>query len=75
MSFRNLIDNNKSVIIMSNNIIDIRNYQEIISFDDNNFKIKIDDKIINFIGKNITVKLLKEEELILSGIITNIEYR
>ena len=75
MVFKNLIDDNKGMIIISENIIDIKNYQDIISFDDNNFKVKVDNKIINFSGKNITVKLLKQEELILSGSINNIEYR
>ncbi len=75
MIFKDLIDNNKGIITISSNIIEIRNYQDIISFDDNRFKIKINDKYIDFVGKNISVKLLKEEELILTGNIEKIEYR
>ena len=75
MIFKNLINNNKGLIIISDQIIDVRNYEEIISFDDNNFKIKIDNQTICIIGKNISVKLLKEEEIILSGDISKIEYR
>lgn len=75
MIFKDLIDNNKGIITISSNIIEIRNYQDIISFDDNKFKIKINDKYVDFIGKNISVKLLKEEELILTGNIEKIEYR
>ena len=75
MVFKNLIDNNIGVITISSNIIEIKNYQDIVSFDDNKFKIKINDKYVDFIGKNISVKLLKEEELILTGNIEKIEYR
>ena len=75
MVFKNLIDNNIGVITISSNIIEIKNYQDIVSFDDNRFKIKINDKYIDFVGKNISVKLLKEEELILTGNIEKIEYR
>ena len=75
MIFKDLIDNNKGIITISSNIIEIRNYQDIISFDDNKFKIKINDKYVDFVGKNISVKLLKEEELILTGNIEKIEYR
>ena len=75
MSFKDLINDNKGIVTISENIVDIRNYQDIISFDDNNFKIKINNKIVRFIGKNISVKLLKQEELILSGSIDSIEYR
>ncbi len=75
MSFKSLIDDNNGVVIINKDIIDIRNYQDIISFDDNKFKIKINDKIMIFSGMNIAVKLLKQEELVLSGNINNIEYR
>ena len=37
MIFKDLIDNNKGIITISSNIIEIRNYQDIISFDDNRF--------------------------------------
>ena len=65
MSFKSLIDDNNGVVIINKDIIDIRNYQDIISFDDNK----------SHTIESYMVKLLKQEELVLSGNINNIEYR
>ena len=75
MSIKNFINNDSGVIIFSDKQIDIRNYQDILSFDENNFKIKFNNKNLVFLGKKISVILLKEEELIITGDIDKIEYR
>ncbi|MBQ7140704.1 MAG: YabP/YqfC family sporulation protein [Bacilli bacterium] len=74
-SIKNYINDNKNTITILNNYIYVSNYKNIKSFGSNKFSIEVDDKLINLIGKNITVKKLTKEEILIGGNITDIEFR
>lgn len=74
-SIKNYINDNKNTITIFNNYIYISNYKDIKSFDSNKFIIEVDEKQINLIGKNITIKKLTKDEILIGGNITNIEFR
>lgn len=74
-SIKNYINDNKNTITISNNNIYISNYKDIKSFDSNKFIIEVDEKLINLIGKNITIKKLTKDEILIGGNITDIEFR
>lgn len=74
-SIKNFLnDKNSNIIIFDNNIY-ISNYINIKSFDSNKFILTIDKKEIILNGKNITIKKLTKEEVLISGDIENIEFR
>lgn len=74
-TFKDYINDNKHTIMILNDYIYISNYEDIKSFDSNKFTIKVKEKLINLIGKNITVKKLTKEEILIRGNITDIEFR
>jgi len=74
-SIKNYINDNKNTITILNNNIYISNYKDIKSFDSNKFIVEVDEKQINLIGKNITIKKLTKDEILIGGIITDIEFR
>ena len=74
-SIKDYINDNNNTITIFNNYIYISNYKDIKSFDSHKFIIELNDKSINLIGKNITVKKLTKEEILISGNVSNIEFR
>lgn len=62
-------------ILVSNNKIDISNYQSIEHISANKVIIKNDDKIVVIEGNNLLLTKLLVDEIIISGIIKNIELR
>jgi len=69
-----LQDNKNKIIIFDNNIY-ICNYIDIKSFDENKIIISIKDKNVTINGKNITIKKLTKDEILINGNLENIEFR
>lgn len=74
-SIKNYLNDNQSKIIIFDNNIYISNYIDIKSFDSNKFILSIKDKEIILNGKNITIKKLSKDEILICGSIDNIEFR
>ena len=72
---KNFLEDKKSKIIMFDNNIYILNYLDIKSFDSNKFIILIENKQLILNGKNITIKRLSKDEILINGNIQNIEFR
>ncbi len=73
-NIRNFLEDNKSRIVIFDNNIYISNYIDIKSFDSNKFILSIKDKDIILNGKNISIKKLTKDEILISGSIENIEF-
>lgn len=74
-SVKNFLDDKNSKLLIFNNNIYISNYINIKSFDSNKFIVSIDKKEVILNGKNITIKKLTKEEILISGDVENIEFR
>ncbi len=74
-NIRNFLEDNKSRIVVFDNNIYISNYIDIKSFDSNKFILSIKEKDIILNGKNISIKKLTKDEILISGSIENIEFR
>lgn len=74
-NIRNFLEDNKNRIVIFDNNIYISNYIDIKSFDSNKFILSIKDKEIILNGKNITIKKLTKDEILISGSIESIEFR
>ncbi len=59
-------------IIIKENYVNIINYDEIVDFTIDRIAIKCQSKIINILGKNLTISKLVEDEALITGIITNL---
>ena len=68
---RNFINNNSFKIVIYDNLIDIINYEKIIDINLNNIKIK-SNKVINIIGKDLSIIKMFDNELLIKGIIKDI---
>ena len=69
------LENKNYEIIIKENSINIINFKEIIDFSMNKISLKCDDKIINVEGKNLIISKMIDDELLITGNITNIEFR
>lgn len=68
---RNFINNDSFKIVIYDNLIDIINYEKIIDINLNNIKIK-SNKVINITGKNLCIIKMLDNELLIKGIIKDI---
>ena len=68
---RNFINNDSFKIVIYDNLIDIINYEKILDINLNNIKIK-SNKVINIIGKNLCIIKMLDNELLIKGIIKDI---
>ncbi len=59
-------------IIIKENYVNIINYDEIIDFNLTNISIKYQNKIISIEGKNLTISKMIEDEVLITGNISNI---
>ena len=59
-------------IIIKENSINIINFKEIIEFSVNRISLRCDGKIINIEGKNLIISKMLDEEVLITGIISNI---
>ena len=59
-------------IIIKENYVNIINYYEIIDFNLSNISVKYQNKIISIEGKNLTILKMVEDEVLITGNISNI---
>ena len=68
---RYLEDNNYQIVI-KNNLVNIINIKEIIDFSTAKITVKCNDQMIIIEGKNLIISKMIEDEVLISGIITNV---
>lgn len=66
------LNDNDYKLILNNNKLNIVNYDEIIDFSLSNIKIKLKDKIISIDGKNLVINKMVDNEILITGYISNI---
>jgi len=69
-----LLDEDFKIVIL-NNKLNIVNYIELIDFNDYEVKIKYIKGLLIVKGKNLVVKKILNDELLIEGSISNIELR
>jgi len=74
-SINEYINDDKCKLVIFENSLYVSHYTDIKSFDSNKFMLEIKDKIIVLLGKNISIKKLTKNELLVSGNIETIEFR
>ena len=72
---KDYIYDNKFQIYIINNYIDIINYREVVSFSDSKIIIKSDSNELYINGEDLIINKLLSDELLVKGIIKNIEFR
>lgn len=72
---RNYILENKFKINIYDNNLNITNYIEIDHFDDEIIIVRYEKGIIKVKGENLIITKLLENELLINGIIRNIEFK
>ncbi len=72
---RNYIMENDLKVIYLDNKVDVINYGQIISFDNNKIILKSENKTILVVGDNLVVSKLLISEILIVGNITKIEFR
>ena len=72
---RSYIQESDTKITIINNKINIINYKDIISFDSNIVIIKLDKKNIIIKGEDLVVSKLMNDEVLITGVFKNIEFR
>jgi len=75
MSIRSYFIDEEFQIIYLPNQIDIINYQEIDSFDDEKIRIRYKEGVLVIGGKNLSINKLLEDEVLIGGKIEKIELR
>lgn len=66
------LNDNDYKLILNNNKLNIVNYDEIIDFSLSNIKVKLKDKIISIEGKNLVINKMVDNEILITGYISNI---
>ncbi len=74
-NIRSYILDEEFKITYLNNRINIVNYDSIGHFDNNKVLINYDDKRITIKGNNLVVSKLMNNEVLIEGVISNIEFR
>lgn len=74
-NFRNLIKSDEYIINILNNKINIINYIDILFISKTKINILLKDKRLLINGKNLILKKIEDKELLIEGIISNIEFR
>lgn len=69
-----IYDRNFQVIIL-NNMVNILNYIDIVSFSDSKIIIKYDKGTLLINGSNLVIGKMLNDELLIKGKIINIEFR
>lgn len=72
---RNYIMENDLKVIYLDNKVDVINYGQVISFDNNKIILKNENKTILVVGDNLVVSKLLISEILIVGNITKIEFR
>ena len=74
-NLRNYILEDNFKLVFINNKINIVNYISVIHFDSDLIKIKYSDGIVSIKGSSLIISRLLNDELLIEGIISNIEIR
>ena len=72
---RSYINEDDVKIMIINNKLNITNYVDIGHFDSNKIIIKLKDKDIVVKGEELVVSKLLDNEMLITGILKNIEFR
>ena len=68
----NYINDKKYSIIYKNNKLNIINYSEIIDFSSKLISIRYEDKVYHIEGNNLVISKMMENEVLITGDISNI---
>ena len=71
--FRNYLCNEDYYIIIYSNFIYVFNYFDIIKVTDTFISLKLNKLIINIRGKDLLITRLEKKEILIKGIIDNLE--
>lgn len=74
-NLRSYILENKFRVYIYENNIDIINYKEIEHFDDKIIIVRYEKGIMTVKGENIIITKLLDDEILINGIIRNIEFK
>ena len=66
------LENKYYEIILKDSSVNIINFSEIIDFSMNKISIRCDNKIINVEGKNLIISKMLDDELLVTGNISNL---
>lgn len=72
---RNYIEDNEFRITVLPNKVDIINYEKIYEIENDYITIKYEEGLITIRGKNLVISKLMNDEVLITGIISNIELR
>ena len=75
MSINKYLLENDFKMVLTDNYIDILNYQEVSLFDDNRIIIKNENGIITIFGNNLIISKWMDNEILVSGEVIKIELR
>lgn len=75
MSISRYLLENDFKMVLTDNYIDILNYQEVSLFDDNRIIIKNKNGIITIFGNNLIISKWMDNEILVSGEVIKIELR
>jgi len=70
--FNNYLTDREYKIIIKENYINVVNYDEIIDFSINKITVKYKNKLIIVEGKNLVISKMLEQEVLITGNISNI---
>lgn len=69
------LNENEYKLILDNNRLNIVNYEEIINFSLSNIKVKLKDKIVSIEGRNLVINKMVDNEILITGNISNISIK
>lgn len=72
---RSYVLENDTKILIVNNKLNITNYIDIPHFDSNKIIVKLENKNITIKGNDLVVSKLLDNEILITGIFNNIEFR
>ena len=75
MSINKYLLENDFKMVLTDNYIDILNYQEVSLFDDNRIIIKNKNGIITIFGNNLIISKWMDNEILVNGEVIKIELR
>ena len=71
----NYIREDKFQLIYLKDMVNVINYEEIREFTDTLIVIKDKNNLYKIIGKNLVVSKMQDNEILITGVINNIEFR
>ena len=73
-NIRHFISDTSFQMIYMNNYLDLVNYKDIVSMDLNKIILELDNRKLIIKGKNLTIKKLLENEMVIDGEIITMEF-